>query len=107
MPPLAVEPIGFRATGGTLGVPGIEAEDLPAAGLQPLAHGKPVAPGRCQRDGGHATTNEPVGQGVKGGGARAETAHGLGVAPRRPGDPGLGVADVEASGVGVADREGF
>src|SRR5205807_3383223 len=33
-------------------------------------------------------------------------AHGLGVAPRGHGDPVLGFADVDASGMGVADLEG-
>ena len=43
--PLASEPIGVRATGGTLGLPGIAEEALHAAGLQQLEHGHPVDPG--------------------------------------------------------------
>jgi len=104
--PLAVEPIGFRATGGTLGLPRIDEEDLHAAGLQQLEQGNPVHPGRFHRDSGHATVNEPVGQSVEVDGERTETAHGLGVAPRGHGDPVLGFADVDASGMGVADLEG-
>ena len=105
--PLAIEPIGFRSTGGALGLAGIDEEDLHAPGLQQLKQGNPVDPGRFHGDGGHATVNEPVGQGVEVGGEGAETAHGLGVAPRGHGDPVLGFADVDARGVGVADLEGF
>jgi hypothetical protein len=37
----------------------------------------------------------------------AETAHGLGVAPRGHGAPVLSCANVDTCGVGVADLEGF
>jgi hypothetical protein len=47
----------------------------------------------------------PVGEGVKVGGEGAETAHGLGIAPWRHGDPVLGFADVDARGMGMADLE--
>src|SRR5207302_4281222 len=104
--PLAVEPIGFGPTGGALGLAGIDQEYLQAPGLQELKQGNPVDPGRFHRDGGHATLNEPVGQGVKVSGEGAETTHGLRVATRRHGDPVLGFADVNASGMGVADLEG-
>jgi hypothetical protein len=53
------------------------------------------------------TPQEPVSQGVEVDGARAETAHGSGVAPRGHGDPVLGLPDVDARGVGVADLESF
>ena len=105
--PLAIEPIGFRSTGGALGLAGIDEEHLHAPGLQQFEQGNPVDPGRFHGDGGHATVNEPVGQGVEVGGEGAETAHGLGVAPRGHGHPVLGFADVDARGVGVADLEGF
>ncbi len=106
LPPRAVEPIGLRSTGGTLGLPGIAEEDLQAAGLQQLEPGHPVDPSRFHSDGGHATVHAPVGEGVEVGGERAETAHGWGVATRRHGDPMLGFADVEASGVEVANLAG-
>ena len=54
-----------------------------------------------------STGKGPGGQRVEVGGARAETAHGLGVATWRYGDPVLGFADVDAGGVGVADLECF
>jgi hypothetical protein len=104
--PLAVEPIGLRSTGDALGLAGIDQEHLHAARFQELKEGNPVDAGRFHRDGGDATVNEPVGQGVEVGGERTETAHGLRVAPRRHGDPVLGFADVDARGVGVADLEG-
>ncbi len=46
-----------------------------------------------------STGKGPGGQRVEVGGARAETAHGLVIAPRRHGDPVLGFADVDTSGV--------
>jgi hypothetical protein len=103
--PLAVEPIGVGPTGSALGLAGIDQEYLQAPGLQELKQGHPVHPGRCHRDGGHATVKEPVGQGVKVSGEGTETTHRLGVAPRRHGDPVLGFADVKARGMGVADLE--
>ena len=104
--PLAIEPIGFRSAGDALGLAGIDQEDLHAPGFQEFKEGNPVDPGGFHGDGGDATVDEPVGQGVEVGGEGAETAHGLGVAPRGHGDPVLGFADVDASGVGVADLEG-
>jgi len=44
MQPLAVEPIGVRATGGPLGVPGLDAEDRHAAGRQQREPGHPGDP---------------------------------------------------------------
>jgi hypothetical protein len=105
--PRAVEPIGFGPTGGARGLAGSDQEDLQAPGLPELKQGNPGAPGRCHRDGGHATGKEPGGQGVKVSGAGAETTHGLGGTTRRHGDPGLGFADVKASGMEVADLEGL
>jgi len=84
----------------------IDQQDLHAPRLQELEQGNPVDAGRFHGGGGHATVDEPVGQGVEVGGECAETAHGLGIAPRGHGDPVLGFADVNASGVGVADLEG-
>jgi hypothetical protein len=43
--PLAIEPIGFRATGGTLGLPGVDEEDLHAPGLSQFEQGHPVDTG--------------------------------------------------------------
>ena len=105
--PLTVEPIGLWSTGGALRLTGVDQQDLPASRFQELKEGNPVDAGRCHSDGGHATVNEPVGQGLEVSGERAKTAHGLGVATRRHGDPVLGFADVDASSVGVADLEGF
>src|SRR5438105_6169252 len=79
--PLAVEPIGFGPTGGALGLAGIDQEYLQAPGLQELKQGNPVDPGRFHRDGGHATLNEPVGQGVKVSGEGAERRTGCGSRP--------------------------
>jgi hypothetical protein len=104
--PLAVEPIGVRSSGGACGVPKVDEEDLDAARLHECKHGNPGDPGRCHRDSGDPVVKEPVSQGVTVGGAGAETAHGLGVAPRGHRDPVLGFADVDARGVGVADLEG-
>jgi hypothetical protein len=103
--PRAVEPIGCGPTGSALGLAGIDQESLQAPGLQARKQGHPGDPSRCHRDGGHAPVNAPVGQGVKVNGAGAETPHGLGGAPRRHGDPVLGFAAVNASGMGVADLE--
>ncbi len=105
-PPLAVEPSGLRAPGGALGVAGIAQAPLDAPRLQQCAHGHPGDPSRCHGDGGHATVQEPVGEAVEVRSARTETAHGLGVTPRRDGDPGLGCADVDTSRGGVTDLEG-
>jgi hypothetical protein len=105
--PLTVEPISLRAARDTLGLTRVDQQDLHAARFQELKEGHPVDAGRCHRDGGHATVQEPVGSGVKVGGERPETAHGLRVAPWGHGDPVLRFADVDARGVGVADLEGF
>ncbi len=66
----------------------------------------PASSPGCPGDGGHATGHEPVSQGVQGGGAGADTAHGWGGAPRGHGAPRLGCADVEAHSVRGADLEG-
>src|SRR6266516_4140168 len=42
--PLAVEPIGFRSSGGALGLTRVDQEDLQAARLQEFKHGNPVDP---------------------------------------------------------------
>ena len=105
VPPLASEPSGCGPARGALGLAGIAQEHLQAPGRQQLTHGTPGDPGRCHGPGGHATVQEPVGQGGEGGGARAETAHGLGGTPRGHGAPGRGVADVKASRVRVADLQ--
>jgi hypothetical protein len=105
--PLTVEPIGLRSTGGALRLTGVDQQDLQASRFQELKEGNPVDASRFHSDSGHATVNEPVGQGVEVGGERAETAHGLGVATRWHGDPVLSFADVDARSVGVADLEGF
>ena len=104
--PLAIEPIGFRPARDMRGLAGIAQEHLHATRFEELKEGNPVDAGRCQRDGGDATVNEPVGQGVEVSRAGAETTHGLGGAPWRHGDPVLGFADVDARGMGVADLEG-
>ena len=88
-------------------MPGVDQQDLHAPRFQELKKGNPVDASRFHRDGGDSTVNEPVSQGVEVDGERAETAHRLGVAPRGHGNPVLGLPDVEASGVGVADLEGF
>ena len=106
LPPLASEPLGLRSTGGARRLTGVDQEDLEASRLPECPAGHPVAAGRCHRDGGHATGTEPGGAGGAGDGAGAETAPGLGGAPRRHGAPVRGVADVEARGLGVADLEG-
>jgi hypothetical protein len=105
--PLAVEPIGFRAPRDTLGLAGIDEEDLQAAGRQQFEPGNPVDTGGFPGDSGDATVDEPVSQGVEIGSEGTEATHGVGVAPRRHGDPVLGFADVDASGMGVADLECF
>lgn len=105
--PLAVEPIGCRAPRDTRGLARIDEEDLPAAGLEQFAQGHPVDPGGFHGDSGDTTVEEPGSQGVESGSAGAETTHGLGGASRRHGAPVLGFADVKASGLGVADLEGF
>jgi hypothetical protein len=105
--PLAIEPIGFGPARSALGLAGIDQEYLHAPSLQELEQGNPVDPGRFHGDGGHATVNEPVGEGVEVDGECAETAHGLGVTPRGHGDPVLGFADVDASSVRMTDLECF
>ena len=104
--PLASEPSGVRSAGSALRVAGIDQEDLHAPRLAQVEQGHPGDPGGFHGDGGHTTVNEPVGQGVEGGGEGAETTHGLGGAPRGPGDPMLGCAAVDARGMGVAELEG-
>jgi hypothetical protein len=104
--PRAVAPIGCGPTGGALGLAGIAQAYLQAPGLQALQPGKPGDPGRGHRDGGHATVQEPGGQGVKGSGEGAATTPGGRGAPRRHGAPVLGGADVQARGRGGAALEG-
>jgi len=104
--PLAIETIGFRSAGDTLGLAWIDQEHLHAPGLSQFKQGNPVDPGGFHGDGGDATVDEPVGHGVEVSGEGAETAHGLGVAPRGHGDPVLSLANVDARGMGVADLEG-
>ena len=104
--PLAIEPSGFRSAGSALRLAGIDQEDLHAPSLSQFEQENPVDPGGCHGDGGHTTVNEPVGQGGEVGGAGAETTHGVGVAPRGHGAPGLGFTDVDARGMGVAELEG-
>jgi hypothetical protein len=103
--PLASEAIGCRSAGDPLGLAGIHQEPLEAPGLQERKQRQPGDPGRCHGDGGHATVHKPVGEGVEVGGARAKTAPGLRGAPRGHRAPVLGFADVDASGMGVADLE--
>jgi hypothetical protein len=105
--PLAIEPIGFRSAGGALRLAGINQQDLQTTRLQELEQRNPVDTGGCHGDGGHATVNEPVGQGVEVGGEGAKTTHGLGVAPWGHGDPVLGFTNVDARSVRVADLESF
>jgi hypothetical protein len=105
--PLTSEPSSLWSAGGTLRLAGIDQEDLQAPGLSKCKQGHPVDTGGLHGDGGHATVDEPVGQGVEVGGEGAETTHGLRVTTRGHGDPVLSFADVDASGVGVADLEGF
>ena len=107
LPPRAIEPIGFGAAGDALGLAGIDQEHLQASGLSQFTQGNPVDPSGFHGDSGDAPVDEPIGQGGKSSGEGADTAHGLGVAPRGHGDPGLGFADVEARGVGGADLEGL
>jgi hypothetical protein len=103
--PLTVESIGLRSPGDALGLTRVDQQDLHASCFEELKEGNPVDAGRCHRDGGDATVDEPVSSGVEVGGEGAETAYRLGVAPRGHGDPVLGLPDVDASGVGVADLE--
>jgi len=105
--PLAIEPIGFRSAGGALRLAGIHQQDLQTTRLQEREQRNPVDTGGFHGDGGHATVNEPVGQGVEVGGAGAKTTHGLGVAPWGHGDPVLGFTNVDARSVRVADLESF
>ena len=105
--PRAIEAIGFRAAGDAFGLAGIDQEHLQAPGFSQCKQGNPVDPGGFHGDSGDATVDEPVSQGVEVSGEGAETAHGLGVAPRGHGDPVLGFADINACGVGVADLEGL
>ena len=104
--PFAIEAIGFRAAGDTLGLAGSAQEHLPAPGFSQCKHRNPVDPGGCHGDGGDATVEEPVGEGVEVRSEGAEPAHGLGVAPRGHSDPVLRLANVDASSVGVVDLEG-
>ena len=104
--PWAIMPVACGAPLDLLHLLRIDEEDLETPRLQERKEWDPIDPSRFHGDGGHATVNEPVGEGVEVDGERAETAHGLGVAPRRHGDPMLGFADVDARGVGVADLEG-
>jgi hypothetical protein len=105
--PLAIEPIGFRSAGDALRLAGIDQEDLPPPALSQFKQGNPVDPSGFHGDRGDPTVEEPVGEGFKVGSEGAETTHGLGVAIRRHSDPVLGFADVDASGMGVTDLEGF
>jgi len=104
LPPRAIEPIRLRAAGDALGLAGVAQEPLHAPGLSQCKQRPPVDSGGLHGDGGDATGDEPVGEG---GGEGAETAHGLGGAPRGHGNPVLGLANVDASGVGVVDLQGF
>jgi hypothetical protein len=107
LPPLAIEAIGLRAAGDTLGLAGSQQEPLQPPSRSQGNQGHPVAPGGFQGARGDATGEAPIGQGVKSGSAGAETAYGVGGAPRGHGAPGLRFADGDAGGVGVADLEGF
>jgi hypothetical protein len=103
--PLAIEPISLGPSRSALGLTRIDQEDLHPTGFQEFKEGNPVNAGRFHGDSGHTAVNEPVGQGVEVGGAGAETAHGLRVAPRGHGHPVLGFTDVDTGGVGVANLE--
>jgi len=81
LPPRAIEPIGVGAAGDVRGLAGIAQEHLHAPGLSQCKQGNPGDPGGCHGDGGDATVDEPVGQGVEVGGEGAETAYGWGGAP--------------------------
>jgi hypothetical protein len=105
--PLTVEPIGLGAPRDALGLRRVDPQALHASRCQERTERNPVDPSRVHGNGGHATVTEPVGQGVEVDGARAETAHGVGGAPRGHGAPVLGCADIDARGVGVADLEGI
>ena len=61
--PLTVEPSGLRATGGALGLTGVDQQDLQASRFQELKEGHPVDAGRFHRDGGDPAVKEPVSQG--------------------------------------------
>ena len=43
--PLAIEPIGFRSAGDTLGLAGVDQEHLHAPGFSQFKQGNPVDPG--------------------------------------------------------------
>jgi hypothetical protein len=103
--PLAIEPSSFRATGGPFRLAGSDQQDLQASGLQEHEQGQPVDPGRFHSDRGHATVEEPVGEGVEGGSERAKTADGWGGTIRWHRHPVLGFAAIDASSMGIAALE--
>jgi hypothetical protein len=103
--PLPGASSGLRAPGDALGLTRGAPQARQAACCEERKAGHPGDAGRCQSDGGEATVAAPVSDGVEVGGAGAATADRLGGAPRGHGAPGLGLPDVEASGVGGADLE--
>jgi hypothetical protein len=92
-------------SGSALDVAGINQQDLETTRLPEHAHGHPGDAGRCHRDRGDAAVEEPVGEGIEGGGAGAKAAHRLGDALWWHGHPVLGFAEVHAGGVGGEDLE--
>jgi hypothetical protein len=104
--PLAVEPIGFRSSGGACGLTRVDQEDLDAARLQTCTHGHPGDPGGCHGHRGDAAVEAPVGEGLEIGGAGAATADRLGGAIRGHGHPVLGVAAIDPRRMGVGELEG-
>jgi hypothetical protein len=100
LPPLASKGSGCGPSGSALDVAGINQQDLETTRLPERAHGHPGDAGRCHRDRGDTAVEEPVGEGIEGGGAGAKAAHGLGDALWWHGHPVLGFAEVHAGGVG-------
>ena len=103
--PLAVEPIGFRSSGGAFGLTRVDQEDLQAARLQEFTHGNPGDPGGCHRHRGDAAVEEPVGEGIEVGGEGTEAADRLGSAIWWHGHPVLGFADIDPRGMGMVEWE--
>jgi hypothetical protein len=86
-------------------VPGVDQIDLEPAGVEDVVERQPIHAGRLQRDGGHPTLLEPIGEPMEIGRKTLKSTHGMRIAVGPDGDVMDAVADVNARGVRMDEVE--
>jgi len=86
-------------------VAGVDQIDVEPAGVEDVVERQPIHAGRLQRNGGHPTLREPIGEPMQIGRKTLKPAHWLRIAIGPNGDVMDAVADVNASRVRMDDVE--